>query len=131
MKKKILVVDDEWSIRELLTFRLAKRGYQVVTAQTIDEFRKKSVSEKPDLIVLDIWLNDSISPEMYDDLLAEGFDSSIPVIFVTAFMDEGTPPRFSPHGGHVALFGKPFNFDELNREIEKLLAEKAEKKDAA
>ena len=55
-KKKILVVDDEKSIRELLVFNLEKEGYETIEASDGAEAVEKALSEKPDLILLDVML---------------------------------------------------------------------------
>lgn len=55
-KKKILVVDDEKSIRELLVFNLEKEGYETIEACDGAEAVDKALSEKPDLILLDVML---------------------------------------------------------------------------
>ena len=54
MPEKILVVDDEQSIVELIRFNLEKEDWQVVTANDGDEAIQIFRREKPDLVVLDI-----------------------------------------------------------------------------
>ncbi|MFK7899669.1 MAG: response regulator transcription factor [Cyclobacteriaceae bacterium] len=54
--KKILVVDDEESILELLKYNLIKEGYEVKTAKDGEEGLKKAVAFKPDLILLDVMM---------------------------------------------------------------------------
>lgn len=56
---KILVVDDEASIVTLLQFNIEKAGFEVVTAEDGKTGYELALSEKPDLIVLDLML-----PEM-------------------------------------------------------------------
>jgi two-component system alkaline phosphatase synthesis response regulator PhoP len=56
---KILLVDDDPDILEILTYNLQKEGYQVVTAENGIKAVKKARKEKPDLIVLDVMM-----PEM-------------------------------------------------------------------
>lgn len=83
--KKILVVDDEQSIVEILKFNLEKNGFQVVTAFAGDTGYNAAITEKPDLILLDVML-----PEM------DGFEvckkirqtSSVPIIMLTARTEE-------------------------------------------
>ncbi|MGN1299535.1 MAG: response regulator [Candidatus Scatovivens sp.] len=55
-KKTILVVDDEKSIRELLTFNLQKEGYNTIEASDGVEAVDKALEYKPDLILLDVML---------------------------------------------------------------------------
>ncbi len=55
-KKKILVVDDEEALVEALTARLQMEGYQVLSAFTGEKGLQTAQVEKPDLIILDIFL---------------------------------------------------------------------------
>jgi two-component system alkaline phosphatase synthesis response regulator PhoP len=54
--EKILVVDDEENIRELVRYNLAREGYQVTTVGSGEEALKQAGSKPPDLIVLDLML---------------------------------------------------------------------------
>lgn len=55
-KKKILIVDDEESIVEALTLRLEREGYEVIGAYTGEKGLQLAQGERPDLIILDIFL---------------------------------------------------------------------------
>lgn len=59
MKKHILSVDDEQDIRELLQESLGLRGYRVSTAANPGEARKIARADRPDLIILDIQIEES------------------------------------------------------------------------
>ncbi len=127
MRKKILIVDDEWSILELLRIKLVKQGFSVVTAQNEKEFWTLAFKEKPDLVILDIWLgNAGGGTGVYDEVLSAGFDPSVPVIFITALLEEGSPPKRVGNGERFALYGKPFNFNLLLEDIRKLTADSAQ-----
>ena len=56
MSRKILVVDDEKNIVEIIKFNLKKEGYDVITASNGQEGVEKAFSEQPDLIILDIMM---------------------------------------------------------------------------
>lgn len=121
MRKKILVVDDEWAILELLRIKLMKQGFEVATAQTEREFWTLAFKERPDLVILDIWLgNQGVGTKVYDEVIRAGFDPSVPVIFISALLEEGTPPKRPLEGGRFALYGKPFDFDLLLEDIHRL-----------
>ena len=123
--KKILVVDDEKSIRELLRHKLSIRGFEVVTAKNGKEFAESAFVQKPDLIILDIWLKNMIGTDVYNDLIQSGFDPEVPVIFITALV-EGYPKDAPGVGGKkCALYSKPFDFEKLVKEIESLLHQEA------
>ena len=58
-KKKILIVDDEPSIQDLLVFNLEKEGYKTITASDGEEAVEMALIQKPDLILLDVMLTKS------------------------------------------------------------------------
>jgi len=118
MKKRILVVDDERDILELLRVKLTKRGFDVMTAQTKQDFFERVFKDKPDLVILDIWLgNNDGGPQLHDEAIARGLDPALPVIFISALVDKGTPPKHAVRGGRYALYGKPFDFDVMLEDI--------------
>ena len=83
MKKKILVVDDEATICDLVRIRLEKNGYAVLIALSGKEALEIAQKEKPDLVVLDIMM-----PEMdgYEVLkrLRNDYKLGMPVMLLTA-----------------------------------------------
>lgn len=123
-KKKILVVDDEVAIVELIRFKLVRNGYEVITATNDKEFWDQAMNQKPDLIILDIWLREKVGTEIYNHLLAAGFDPNIPVIFITALVQEGISTATARPGRKYALYGKPFDLNQLMRGVRCFLNEK-------
>ncbi|MBR3941843.1 MAG: response regulator transcription factor [Clostridia bacterium] len=85
MPKKVLIVDDEKAIVDILKFNLVREGYETAEAYDGEDGYNKVLSEKPDLILLDVML-----PNM------PGFDvcrkvrekSNVPIIMLTARTDE-------------------------------------------
>lgn len=122
MKKRVLVVDDERPILELLKFKLSRHGFEAVTAKDGDEFEALARSQKPNLIILDIWLKGKMGTDVYRHLLEEGFDRNVPVIFITALL-EAQPPKLASPNGKYSLFSKPFDLEELMKEVDRLLAD--------
>ena len=55
-KKKILAVDDEEQILDLLKYNIEKEGYAFISAQDGEEGLEKVINEKPDLVLLDVML---------------------------------------------------------------------------
>jgi DNA-binding response OmpR family regulator len=125
-KKKVLIVDDEWSLQEFLKWKLSEVGYEISVAQNGTEFHQRAKEIKPDLIILDILLPDGLGTDHYENLLRSGFDRTTPVIFLSALAQE-QPPKLSPPEGRFALFGKPFDYQELVGEVKKLLETPLEK----
>ncbi len=85
MEAKILIVDDEKNIVELIKFHLKKENYRVIEAykgkDAIDLFKK----EKPDLIILDVMLPDMGGFEVCKNIRKE---SKVPIIMLTAKGEE-------------------------------------------
>ena len=87
-KEKILVVDDEEDILELIRHNLAREGYRIVCAATGESAITKSNTEKPDLIVLDLMLPGidglQVARRLKDDVRTR----HIPIIMLTAKGEE-------------------------------------------
>ena len=81
MAKKILVVDDEKPISDIVKFNLDKEGYDVVTAYDGEEALKKVESESPDLILLDLMLPKIDGLEVARQIRKE---HDTPIIMLTA-----------------------------------------------
>ena len=121
---RILVIDDDKSVLNLLKYRLGVEGFDVVTAQNDEEFRTLAFEQKPDLIILDIWLGNKNGAFIYDSLLAKGFDHRVPVIFLTALAQdrpEAQPSSPPASGRKVMLRSKPFDPDALIKDIQTLV----------
>ena len=109
MERCILVVDDEQSIVDILSFNLKREGYKVIEAYDGEEGYIKAISEKPDLILLDVML-----PKM------DGFDvckkireiSAVPIIMLTA-RDEEIDKVLGLELGADDYMTKPFGVREL------------------
>jgi two-component system phosphate regulon response regulator PhoB len=87
-KERILVVDDEEDILELVTYNLTRDGYQVTGALTGEEAIKKARSESFDLIVLDLMLPGIDGLEVTKALKKDKKTSDIPIVMLTAKGEE-------------------------------------------
>ncbi|MBQ7758474.1 response regulator YycF [Anaerotignum sp.] len=85
MDRKILIVDDEKNIVEIIAFNLKKEGYQVIKAADGEEGVKKAMEENPDLILLDIMM-----PKMdgYEACKKIREKKNTPIIMLTARAEE-------------------------------------------
>jgi len=83
MKKKVLVVDDEADIVELISYNLRKEGYEVSAAHD-GTGALVQAGKKPDLIILDVMMPAPDGFEVCRRLKTDPATSSIPVIFLTA-----------------------------------------------
>ena len=86
--KKVLIVDDEAHILELLEFNLKKNGYDVVKAENGLMAIDLAKESKPDIILLDLMLPDLDGIEVCRRLKRERDTSAIPIIMLTAKSDE-------------------------------------------
>lgn len=84
MAEKILIVDDEKDIRDLVKFNLKAEGYHTLTAGNGDEALEKVRSSKPDLVILDIMLPGKDGWQVLREMRGEKELQNIPVIFLTA-----------------------------------------------
>jgi len=113
---KILVIDDDRSIRETLELYLTEEGYAVVTAQNGTDGLNQFVAHSPDVVILDIRLPDVDGFYILDDLRKE--DENVKVIMITAHHDmESTINAMK--AGAFDYIHKPINVDELDLAIGK------------
>lgn len=115
---KILVIDDDSSIRETLDLYLTEEGYQVVVAETGTEGLNAYVKHTPDVVILDIRLPDIDGFTVLEDLREES--ETIKVIMITAHHDMESTIK-AMKGGAFDYIHKPVNVDELDMAIKKAL----------
>ena len=116
MKPRILVVDDDREIFEILVYALETEGFELVWAKDGEEFHQKAVVCQPHLILLDIMLGAENGPEIYKRLLAQGLNREIPVIFISSLIQSPSPLPIQP-GRLCTMHAKPFKFDRLLGDI--------------
>ena len=82
--KKILVVDDQAEVRELVEVTLRSEEFEIIQAKSALEAIEKAKSEKPDLIILDIMMPNFDGIATCKILKRNPITKKIPVIFLTA-----------------------------------------------
>ena len=87
-KKKILVIEDDEDIQELLKYNLTKEGYQYLGTTSGSKGLQQAKLKQPDLIILDIMLPDLDGLEVCKKLKKEEKTENIPVIMLTAKSEE-------------------------------------------
>ncbi|MDQ6631060.1 MAG: response regulator [Verrucomicrobiota bacterium] len=110
LQSKVLVVDDERDVVELLSFNLRAAGYNVATAESGVEALNKARSYMPDLIILDLMLPQLDGTAVCEILRRLPSTAAIPVLMLTACcsraakvvavkagVDEFITKPFSPH----------------------------------
>ena len=123
-KQKILAVDDEEDILELLRFNLAKEGFAVVCAASGEEALKAALSQRPDLILLDLLLPAMDGLEVARRLKSNPSTQEIPVIMVTAKGEEADIVA-GLEGGAEDYITKPFSRKVLIARVRAVLRRKA------
>jgi DNA-binding response OmpR family regulator len=88
MAKKILIVEDDEDILQLVKLYLEKEGYRVSVARTGVEALKQTKSEHPDLLILDLMLPEMDGLEVCKRLRADSKTATIPIIMLTAKAEE-------------------------------------------
>ncbi len=134
-KKKILLVDDDQDLREVLSLVLADAGYQVVLAESGPKGLEMTDRDRPDLVLLDVMM-----PERTEGFhvvwnlrnRADAYFRDLPIIILTAIHQQ-TELRFYPDAGdgtygageYLPVQGfvdKPIDPPALLKEIERVLS---------
>lgn len=88
--KKVLIVDDEPDILEIISYNLIKEGYEILTAKNGIEALEKTASFKPDLVILDIMMPKMNGVEVCKILRSKPEYNDTLIILLTALSDESS-----------------------------------------
>jgi two-component system, NtrC family, response regulator GlrR len=120
---KILLVEDEPSILNLVSMNLIARGYEVVTATSGEEALEHLDEEEPKLLILDLRLPDMSGWEILERMNDNPFfPPDFPVVIMTASVMD---PRFviSEYPCVMEVFIKPFDINVLMSTVQNVLSE--------
>jgi len=120
--KKILVVDDEERVREMLGFRLRLFGYQVLEATNGEEALEVAAREKPDLVLLDIMMPGMDGFQVCSRLKRNDETKNIPVVILTAKADAKDVTR-AVNSGASDYVVKPYDPMVLQQKVARNLGE--------
>ena len=121
MRKKILVVEDDLDLVELLRFNLANAGFSVVVAVDGAEALKKARSILPDLILLDLMLPELDGFAVCEILRRDSATTGIPIIILTAMSSQLARVAGIAAGANDYMT-KPFSPKHLLGRIETFLS---------
>ena len=121
-KKKVLVVDDDRSLTELLQMVLEDAGYQVALAENGREAIVSAAMDPPDLVVLDVVMPEMDGWATSDHLLSHERTAKIPIIFLSARVAVEDQLR-GWYRGCFDYLTKPFDIQELLEKVSQALAE--------
>ncbi len=115
---KVLVVDDEPNIRDLLSASLRFQGHQVLTAANGNEAISKIVDNQPDIVLLDVMLPDISGFGVTKKIRSLGIET--PILFLTARDDTEDKVTGLTVGGDDYVT-KPFSLDEIMARMNAIL----------
>lgn len=116
---KILVVDDELDICELLQYNLETEGYEVVTANSAEEALKLPLQEYA-LILLDVMMGEMTGFQMARKIKDNPVTAHIPIIFITALDDEDNTVKGLNIGADDYI-AKPLSMKEVKARVRVVL----------
>lgn len=119
--KRVLIIDNEPSIQEVAQICLETvAGWQVLTASSGQEGLILAQAEQPDAILLDVMMPDMDGPTTFQHLQANASTLHIPVILLTAKVQEADYQRYAELG-MKATIAKPFDPLQLATQIASVL----------
>lgn len=121
--KRVLVVDDQTPVRELVAAVLASDGHSVETARDgADALRLLDGAKRYDLIVSDLKMPGLDGPSLYLELTRRWPDTRPHLLFISGFVDSPEYAGFL-QGTQVPVLLKPFAVDDLSRAVHGLLGQ--------
>ena len=117
---KVLVVDDQFYIRNLVDVTLAKKGIEVITANNGKEAVLKAKEESPDLIIMDISMPEMNGLQAGKEIKGDQATKSIPIIFLTV-SDKKKDLMNAIGSGAAAYIVKPFKLEVLTNKVIEVL----------
>jgi DNA-binding response OmpR family regulator len=129
-QRKVVCIEDEPAMIDLVKLILKNRGYDVMGALGGKEGLELIAKIKPDLVLLDLMMPDMNGWDVYQQMKADSYMSTIPVIVVTAKAQNIDKVL----GLHIAkvqdYITKPFSPAELLKSIDRVLGEASKAPDA-
>lgn len=114
--KKILIVEDDQDSRELVIKILKNKGYQMIEAIDGEEAIQKAISEKPNLILMDISIPKLDGYEVTKRLKSIEEFKDVPIVALTAHAMKGDREKFIS-AGFEGYISKPINIHELPKQV--------------
>ncbi len=131
MNKKILVVEDDIVLRDVLKEKLAQKGYAVFAAEDGEQALRCVADDKPDLILLDILMPRKGGMEVMEELNQDEELKQIPVIVISNSGQPVEVQRAKDLGAKEFLIKAVFDPNEVLEKVEKVLNETSASIDSA
>ncbi|KQT18161.1 hypothetical protein ASG31_05355 [Chryseobacterium sp. Leaf404] len=116
--RKIYIVEDDDSIREILEIFLISEDFAVQSFETVKDFDQRNKEDKPDLYLFDVMLPDGSGIDLCTEIKTSRENAEIPVLIMSAhaqlknFADDCQPDGF---------ISKPFDIDHLLSQIKEII----------
>jgi DNA-binding response OmpR family regulator len=120
MAKRILIVDDNEFMVEVMTYILNNKGYDVIALHTGDEVFNTIKAIHPDLVILDMMLPDMDGRDICKLLKLNQSTKNLPVIMCSG--DDDVDKTLHEAGGPDAVLHKPFDITSLVEKVDYQLA---------
>ncbi len=120
----VLVADDEEDIRSLVSVRLKRAGYDVITAADGEEALLLVAARLPDLVVLDMMMPKATGLEVARNMREQAATKDIPIILLTARAQEADVVSGFEAGADDYM-KKPFSPQDLQARVQALLERSA------
>ena len=122
---KIMVVEDDNSLREIYSIRLTAEGYDIVSAGDGEEALAVAVREKPDLILSDVMMPKISGFDMLDILRQTPETMNIKVIMMTALSSEDQRARGESLGANKYLVKSQVGIEDVVNAVHEVLGDTA------
>jgi len=120
-QKKILIVDDEAVLLNLLSSKINSNGFSVIEARDGDEGLQKALSEHPDLILLDIIMPKMDGITMLKKLRLDSWGQNVPVIILSNLNTAESVEKSLANGAYDYLIKIDYTLDDLVKIVKKRL----------
>src|SRR5262245_48782995 len=120
MTQKILIVEDNSDLSELLALYLSNAGYEISRARNSKEGLNKALTDRPDLIITDLYLPDMTAVDATVILKQDPATSDIPIVVLTA-VTVGEWKTKALKAGVAKYLIKPISRSELTEAVHTLL----------
>lgn len=119
--RRILVIDDDASVRAMFEMLLPLDGYEVVTASNGARAVVAAGSDPYDVIIADLWLPDMHGYQALRMIRIGGLNARTPIVVLTADVD-GSGTEQEPALGVIEHLEKPFDLDVLQHALASAVA---------
>jgi DNA-binding response OmpR family regulator len=120
MPNRVVIVDDDKEVQEIVTFALSRSGFEVAVASNGQQLQDVLATSTPDLIILDVMMPGLDGYQIFGSLRKNAATQHVPIIIMTAHA-ENIYERISLDLGAAVHITKPFHPLELVGRVQRLL----------